>query len=47
MYLALLEAVLKYTMGEEQTLQMDRLNAVLSEKLSLLVNSGCKAFLPE
>ena len=42
MYLALLEAVLKYTMGEEQTLQMDRLNAVLSEKLSLLMNSDLK-----
>lgn len=42
MYLALLEAVLKYTMGEEQALQMERLDAVLSEKLGLLMNSDLK-----
>lgn len=38
-YLALLEAVLKYTMGEAQAEQMARLDSALSENLSLLMDS--------
>ena len=39
LYLALLEAVLTHTMGEEQTVQMDRLNEILAQKLNLLLDS--------
>ena len=39
MYLALLEAVLKYTMGEAQAAQMARLDSALSENLTLLMDS--------
>lgn len=38
-YLALLEAVLKYTMGEAQAEQMARLDSALSENLNLLMDS--------
>ncbi len=38
-YLALLEAVLKYTMGEALTEQMARLDSALSENLNLLMDS--------
>lgn len=41
-YLSLLEAVLKYTIGEAQTIQMERLDSVLSEKLNLLIDSNLK-----
>ncbi len=37
LYLALLEAVLTHTLGEGQTIQMERLNEVLSQKLNLLM----------
>ena len=36
LYLALLEAILTYTTGEEQTIQQGRLDAVLAQKLSLI-----------
>ncbi|HCT91238.1 MAG TPA: hypothetical protein DF613_07655 [Lachnospiraceae bacterium] len=38
LYLALLEALLTYTTGDEQTLQQERLDAVLAQKLSLIWN---------
>lgn len=37
LYLALLEAILTHTLGEEQTVQIERLNEVLSQKLNLLL----------
>lgn len=37
LYLALLEAVLTHTMGEEQIIQTDRLNDLLAQKLELLL----------
>ena len=37
LYLELLEAILTHTLGEEQAAQMERLNAVLAEKLNLLL----------
>ncbi len=37
LYLALLEAILTHTLGEEQTIQLERLNEVLSQKLNLLL----------
>ncbi len=42
LYLSLLEAVFKYTMGEAQTEQMARLDGVLSEKLNLLMDSDLR-----
>lgn len=38
LYLALLEALLTYTIGDEQILQQERLDAVLAQKLSLIWN---------
>lgn len=40
LYLALLEAVLTHTMGEEQTAQTDRLNSLLAGKLELLLRAN-------
>ena len=37
LYLALLEAILTHTLGDEQTVQLERLNQVLSQKLNLLL----------
>ena len=37
LYLALLEAVLTHTAGQEQTVQKERLDTVLSEKLNLIL----------
>ena len=37
LYLALLEAILTHTLGEDQVVQMERLNEVLSQKLNLLL----------
>ena len=42
LYLALLEAVLTYTTGEEQAVQISRLDAVLAEKLNLLLETNLK-----
>lgn len=42
LYLALLEALLTYTTGDEQTLQQERLDAVLAQKLSLIWNMDIK-----
>lgn len=42
LYLALLEAILTHTMGEEQAAQAERLNAVLAEKLNLLLQVDLK-----
>lgn len=42
LYLALLEAILTHTMGEEQMQQMDRLNEILAQKLNLLVDVELK-----
>lgn len=42
LYLALLEAVLTYTTGEEQAVQISRLEAVLAEKLNLLLETNLK-----
>ena len=42
LYLALLEAILTHTMGEEQAAQTERLNAVLAEKLNLLLTVDLK-----
>lgn len=39
LYLALLEAVLTHTTGEEQTIQIERLNEILAQKLSLLMDA--------
>lgn len=41
-YLILLEAVLKYTMGEAQAAQIARLDLALSENLNLLIDSDLK-----
>ena len=45
LYLALLEAILTHTMGEEQAAQIERLNALLTEKLTLLVDTDLKDLL--
>ncbi len=45
LYLALLEAILTHTMGEEQAAQMERLDALLAEKLNLLVDTDLKDLL--
>lgn len=42
LYLALLEAVLIHTTGQEQTVQKERLDAVLSEKLNLVLEVKLK-----
>lgn len=42
LYLALLEAILTHTMGEEQDIQMERLNQILAQKLNLLVDVDLK-----
>lgn len=42
LYLALLEAVLTHTTGEEQALQIDRLNEILALKLTLLMDVDLK-----
>lgn len=42
LYLELLEAILTHTMGEEQAAQAERLNAVLAEKLNLLLEVDLK-----
>lgn len=42
LYLELLEAILTHTMGEEQAAQAERLNAVLAEKLNLLLEIDLK-----
>ncbi len=42
LYLALLEAILTHTAGEEQALQIDRLNEVLVLKLTLLMDVDLK-----
>lgn len=42
LYLELLEAILTHTMGEEQAAQAERLNAVLAEKLNLLMETELK-----
>lgn len=39
LYLALLEAILTHTMGEEQTVQMERLDELLAQKLSTLLDT--------
>lgn len=45
LYLALLEAILTHTVGEEQALQIDRLNQVLILKLNLLLDVDLKDLL--
>lgn len=42
LYLALLEAVLTHTAGEEQLLQIERLNEILAQKLNLLMDLDLK-----
>lgn len=42
LYLALLEAILTHTTGEEQAAQKERLDAVLAEKLNLLLDIDLK-----
>lgn len=42
LYLALLEAILTHTMGEEQAAQIERLDALLAEKLNLLLDTDLK-----
>lgn len=42
LYLELLEAILTHTLGEEQAAQAERLNAVLAEKLNLLLEVDLK-----
>lgn len=42
LYLALLEAVLTHTVGEEQAVQMGRLEEILSQKLNLLLDIDLK-----
>lgn len=42
LYLALLEAILTHTMEEEQATQIQRLDALLAEKLNLLVDADLK-----
>ncbi len=45
LYLALLEAILTHTLGEEQAVQMERLNEVLSQKLNLLLEEDLNELL--
>lgn len=42
LYLALLDAILTHTTGEEQAGQIDRLEEVLAQKLNLLLNTNLK-----
>lgn len=42
LYLALLEAILTHTMGEEQTAQMERLDELLAQKLTSLLDTDLK-----
>lgn len=42
LYMILLEAILTHTTGEEQTVQKERLDAVLAEKLNLLLDMDLK-----
>lgn len=42
LYLALLEAILTHTMGDEQTIQKQLLDEVLAEKLNLLMDTDLK-----
>lgn len=42
LYIILLEAILTHTTGEEQTVQKERLDAVLAEKLNLLLDMDLK-----
>ncbi len=42
LYLALLEAVLTHTMGDEQAAQLQRLDEILAQKLSLLMDTDLK-----
>lgn len=42
LYLALLEAILTHTMGEEQTAQMERLDELLAQKLTALLDTDLK-----
>lgn len=42
LYLALLEAILTHTMGEEQTVQLERLETLLAQKLNMLINTDLK-----
>lgn len=42
LYLALLEEVLTHTVGDEQVLQLERLNEVLAQKLNLLMDADLK-----
>ncbi len=45
LYLALLEAILTHTLGEDQTVQLERLNEVLSQKLNLLLEEDLNELL--
>lgn len=45
LYLALLEAILTHTIGDEQVAQMERLNEVLSQKLNLLLEEDLNELL--
>ena len=42
LYLALLEAILTHTMGEEQAAQIARLDEILAQKLTLLMDTDLK-----
>ncbi len=42
LYLALLEAILTHTMGDEQTAQIERLDELLAQKLSALLDEDLK-----
>ncbi len=42
LYLALLDAILTHTAGEEQAAQIDRLEEILAQKLSLLLDTDLK-----
>lgn len=42
LYLALLESVLTHTMGDEQAAQLQRLDEILAQKLSLLMDTDLK-----
>lgn len=45
LYLALLEAILTHTLGEEQAVQIERLNEVLAQKLNLLLEEDLNELL--
>lgn len=42
LYLALLEAILTHTMGEEQAAQIERLDELLAQKLTTLLDTDLK-----